>query len=161
MLPSGLYPIRGLLYFIYHPTLCKSCIDLVVRLVDLPCSSCSSLVHNLPHSLSGSVSCVWRRILGPVRCVSSFASRSHNSSLRPVRAVYPCSQKQAVWHSVEATRHQSLKSFDYQREKQSAHKQCWESALGAKARPEMGFHVDSLQICCIHIPTALSNRVIF
>ena len=33
MLPSGLYPIRGLLYFIYHPTLCKSCIDLVVRLL--------------------------------------------------------------------------------------------------------------------------------
>ena len=33
MLPSGLYPIRGLLYFVYHPTLFKSCVDLVFRLL--------------------------------------------------------------------------------------------------------------------------------
>lgn len=33
MLPSGLYPIRGLLYFVYHPTLFKSCVDLVIRLL--------------------------------------------------------------------------------------------------------------------------------
>lgn len=33
MLPSWLYPIRGLLYFAVHPTLFKSCVDLVVRLL--------------------------------------------------------------------------------------------------------------------------------
>ncbi len=33
MLPSGLYPVRGLLYFLYHPTLFKSCLDLVLRLL--------------------------------------------------------------------------------------------------------------------------------
>lgn len=33
MLPSGLYPIRGLLYFLFHPTLFKSCVDLVLRLL--------------------------------------------------------------------------------------------------------------------------------
>ena len=33
MLTSGLYPIRGLLYFLYHPTLFKSCLDLVLRLL--------------------------------------------------------------------------------------------------------------------------------
>ncbi|KAL3135698.1 hypothetical protein ABBQ38_006169 [Trebouxia sp. C0009 RCD-2024] len=33
MLPSGLYPIRGLLYFVFHPTLFKSCVDLVLRLL--------------------------------------------------------------------------------------------------------------------------------
>ena len=32
MLPSGLYPIKGLLYFVFHPTLFKSCLNLVLRL---------------------------------------------------------------------------------------------------------------------------------
>lgn len=33
MLPAGVYPVRGLLYFVCHPTLFKSCLALVLRLV--------------------------------------------------------------------------------------------------------------------------------
>ena len=33
MLPSGLYPVKGLLYFLFHPTLFRSCLDLVMRLL--------------------------------------------------------------------------------------------------------------------------------
>ena len=32
LLAPALYPIRGLLYFLYHPTLFKSCIELILRL---------------------------------------------------------------------------------------------------------------------------------
>ncbi len=33
MLPAGLYPVRGLLYFLYHPTLFRSCLSLVLKLL--------------------------------------------------------------------------------------------------------------------------------
>lgn len=33
MLPAGLYPVRGLLYFLYHPTLFRSCLDLMLKLL--------------------------------------------------------------------------------------------------------------------------------
>ena len=32
-LSPGLYPVRGIVYFLYHPTLFRSCVDLMLRLI--------------------------------------------------------------------------------------------------------------------------------
>ena len=49
MLPSSLYPIRGLLYFLYHPTLFKSCVDLIIKLLLISVAAFTVLVLTTYH----------------------------------------------------------------------------------------------------------------